>query len=221
MRIYFNIILKSLKYIFLYGIPVVLIILYYQIFHLGYFAEYLGDPNSILPFFTSLLTYVYVVITWSMVKQMILNRDLDRRPYVSVDIEFENAMGYVVVQNHGLSPATNINITFLPELVATRNRKVSETLFAKPISFLPPGRTLRSFIDSGVALLHKDAPGEYTAKVEYSWSERRMDYNESCNINLNFYKWRLGSRASTLKDVTDQLEKVSVSLDKIANNRKR
>jgi hypothetical protein len=203
-----------------FGFPLLLVVLYYRVFHLGEFGGYLGDPNSLLAFFTGLLTYYYVVITWSMVRRMAIAQENDRRPFVSVDFELENAMGYVVVHNHGLSPASDVRISFDPELVGTRMRKASEGLFAKPISFLPPGRERRSFIDSGSALLRKQAPVEYTATISYTWAERHRSYQETIVINLNFYKWKLSSPRADLKDIADQLEGLTEAVREIRRTRR-
>jgi hypothetical protein len=196
-------------------IPIGLSISYYFVVIQNVFGHYLGDPSSIVTFLTALLTYYYVVITWSMVRQMTQAREADRRPYVSVELEFVDAMGFVVVSNHGICPASDIVLSFVPELVCTRNRKVSETIFSKPISNLSPSKSIRSFVDAGVALLTQEAPQSYSVTISYNWKPFNRHYEEKQEIDLTFYRWRLTAGDTRYDKINDNLKEISSSLSKL------
>ncbi len=182
-------------------------------------ANRFGGTATFISFLTVLLTYLYVVFTGLMVRQIAKAQEEERRPYITVDIEFEQSVGWLVISNIGKLPATEVEITIVPELVAVRGRKLSETILSKPIAYFPPGKILRSFVNVGRELLGKEGPKEFTARVSYSLPERQNRYTDTYSINIDFYSHRLYTSQRDLKDINERLKEIERHLATIAKSK--
>lgn len=208
-----------MKVLLLYIVPLILVGLFLFAVTNPKLVVELGGTVTFISFLTVLLTYFYVVLTGLMVKQMIKSQEEERRPYITVDIEFEQSRGWLVISNIGRLPATDVKIKIEPELVAVQERKLSETLLSKPIAYFPPGKTLRSFVDVGRDILAKDSPHEFTATVSYTWPGQKETQSETYGINLDFYSHRLYTPKMDLTDINERLKEIERHLASIAKSR--
>jgi len=208
------------KFLLTVLIPVVFVVLFTCTLVFPDFGAVVGGPAVFTGFIITLLTYLYVVFTGLSLQEMTKAQEAQRRPYVTVDLEFEEFSGWIVIANVGKLPAFDVRIQFDPELTATRNRKLSETLFREPISFIPPGKILRSFVDVGKRLLDEEQPAIFKARVSYKGIDGATVFNEAYSINLDFYRHRLSTRHASLDEVSKWLEVIAKQISFLQKNRK-
>lgn len=145
-------------------------------------------------FMTALLTYFYVVLTGSMVHQMKTMQEDEIRAYMVVDIEMLEHKAYITIKNTGKTPAKNIKIQFIPDIVAVGGFKINEKNFAKPIGYFPPNRDYRTTIDLGPNFLKPGMPREYEVELSYELGNTKKVVKESYTINLEFQAYRIFTR---------------------------
>lgn len=212
---------SRMRVFLLYIVPLILIGLFLLAVANPELAKKIGGTAAFIGFLTVLLTYFYVVLTGLMVRQMVKAQEEERRPYITVDIEFEQSEGWLVISNIGRLPATDVKINIDPEIVAVRERKLSETILGKPIAYFPPGKTLRSFVDVGRDLLGKDSPKEFTARVSYSLPGKAKRHTDTYSINLDFYSHRMYTPQRDLNDINERLKEIERHLATLAKSEGR
>jgi hypothetical protein len=91
------------------------------------------------------------------------------RPFVYVDVLFDDGFLYVEVKNYSNSrPAFNVQTTFSPGLRGVEGTKVvsNQNLF-KNIAFLAPRRSIRTFLDRSNSFFLRQDPMRYNVTVSY------------------------------------------------------
>jgi hypothetical protein len=91
------------------------------------------------------------------------------RPFVYVDVLFDDGLLYVEVKNYSNSrPAFNVQTTFSPDLKGVEGTKVvSDQNLFKNIAFLAPRRSIRTFLDRSNSFFLRQEPMRYTVTVSY------------------------------------------------------
>ncbi len=91
------------------------------------------------------------------------------RPFVYVDVLFDDGLLYVEVKNYSNSrPAFNVQTTFSPDLRGVEGTKVvSDQNLFKNIAFLAPRRSIRTFLDRSNSFFLRQEPKRYTVTVSY------------------------------------------------------
>jgi len=91
------------------------------------------------------------------------------RPFVYVDVLFDDGLLYVEVKNYSNSrPAFNVQTTFSPALKGVEGTKVvSDQNLFKNIAFLSPRRSIRTFLDRSNSFFLRQEPLRYTVTVSY------------------------------------------------------
>lgn len=111
-------------------------------------------------------------------KQLEMER---KRPFVIFDIEIHNNVFFYVVKNIGLTPAKSIKISVSPE---PKHKTTPFPAFLKnKISFLAPGRSLESMLDTTASFLRKNIDITLDVKLEYEDVLRNL-YSESIPISF-------------------------------------
>jgi hypothetical protein len=116
-------------------------------------------------------------------------RQSQERPYLTAFFDGEsNGFVVFVIQNAGNSPALNVKFQFVPAPIDFKGRTLDMvSLFANPITFLPPGKTMRQIIDVGHKFLAEGKPTKFTLTVTYTsiWHEI---YAETVTHDLEYLK---------------------------------
>ena len=140
-------------------------------------------------------------------------RENQERPYVITYFDGTNRGGmYIVIENRGNSPAINVSFEFIPTPIDFAGRLLSEvSIFKKPISFLPPGKSYRQIIDAGHKFLSDDKPSNYQITTIYS-SVSDVLYKEKTDHDLSYLK----QATVPGKTVEENLEDISKILGELS-----
>jgi len=140
-------------------------------------------------------------------------RENQERPYITAFFEGTNRGGlYLEIQNAGNSPAVDVEFKFEPDPIDFAGRKLSEvSLFQKPISFMPQGKTYRQIIDAGHRFLAEGKPTKYHIKIVYSSVSGQL-FDESTDYDLDYLKQSTLPGKTTeenLEDISKQLKDIT------------
>lgn len=102
------------------------------------------------------------------------------RPDVCVDFECEDGWLFVAVTNHGTRPAHDVSIGFEPSFYGVDDeRAVPEQNLFSHLSFLPPGKSIRTFVDFSEAYFEREEPTEIHTEVRFRDRHGRPFRNEA------------------------------------------
>lgn len=136
-------------------------------------------------------------------------RESQERPYVTA--YFDGTSGglvFFVVENFGNSPALNVTIQFKPAPIDFAGRPLNRvSVFKRPISFLPPGKSLRQAVDVGHRFLAEGKPTVFAVSISYT-SVHHYVYKESLKYDIAYLKQATLPR----KSVAENLESISKKL---------
>ena len=89
-------------------------------------------------------------------------------PDVIVDFVNDEENLFVTIENIGTGPAHAISVSFEPDLQGVRGTvKVSALRLFDNLSFLPPGREVRTFLDVTPAYFDRDEPTDISVTVRF------------------------------------------------------
>jgi hypothetical protein len=91
------------------------------------------------------------------------------------------------VENIGNSPAANIKVKF-GDPFPTGYNEMPLGFFDNPISFLPPGGSVRQYFGYAHTLLDDDEPHSFHAAVEYQSVDKRFTYEDEYELNLEYLR---------------------------------
>lgn len=150
----------------------------------------------------------YVVLTGRMVRQMKETSDEESRPFVIPDIDFENHIGYFEVKNIGKLPARDLLVSITPDLIGIGGRNISQTLFSRPISFVPPSKVIKTVVDMGVEMSKDSYPKRYEITLEYKWGNKNTS-TEKYVVDFSYRKGILYVNNKGLHDIAKSLEQLA------------
>ncbi len=156
---------KKQRSVLLIWTPLLLVALFVLSKTYAWIAEPFGGPNNLVGLLTVLLTYLYVVLTSFMVRQMAQAQEEERRPYVVVDIEMDQQETTMVLKNISKTPARDVRVQLIPDILTASEKSVNDTLFSKPIAFLPPGRIVNSFVDLSQKFFEEGKPTNFEVSM--------------------------------------------------------
>lgn len=108
-------------------------------------------------------------------------------PDVIVDFVREDEKLFVAVENIGRGPAHHVSTTFEPALRGVRGSvEVSELALFEHLSFLAPGKEIRTFLDTSTAYFERDAPTQITATVRFE-NDEGEHFRRSMSHDLRVY----------------------------------
>lgn len=90
-------------------------------------------------------------------------------PDVIVDFLCEDELLFVSVQNIGDGPAHHVSVSFTPEVTGLHGTtSVSNLSLFQHLSFLPPGREIRTPLDPVTEYFERGAPTQIETVIEFS-----------------------------------------------------
>jgi len=132
------------------------------------------------------------------------------RPFVYVDVVFEEGLLFVEVKNYSNSrPAFNVQTTFSPSLTGVEGTKViSDLHLFKNISFLAPRRSIRTFLDRSNSFFLRGEPTKYIVTVSYR-DRFNASYVAVVNLDLMIFmdigyldsSWQTGTEQNDGLDI--------------------
>lgn len=109
-------------------------------------------------------------------------------PDVIVDVVHEEGLLFVALENVGTGPAEDVSVTFKPDLYALRGTVLlSELALFQNLPFLPPGKSIRAFLDVGPAYFAREAPTRFTTTVRFQ-SEHGTSFRRTSTHDLAVYQ---------------------------------
>jgi hypothetical protein len=185
--------------------------------------------NTNQGFIMSLLTAVYVIATIIIVivsiRSNIATKDsLEEfkkaekrkyRPYVIFDITPKDYLFYTKLKNEGITPAIDIKINVKPNIYTiSSNKKELCPITSKGLSYLAPQNTCKNLLAFGSTFFENYKDPIFEGTIEY-FDVNEKKYNEKFRIDLSSYK---ELRYISEKDIGNELEKISKSLEKISSS---
>jgi hypothetical protein len=108
-------------------------------------------------------------------------------PDVILDFVFDDGLFFVEIKNIGTAPAVGVKTTFSKRFTgAGGERDVSRLLMFRNISFLAPGRGIRTFLDSSDSYFRRKQPTQIDAML--SWRDPRGNrFSTTIRHDLGIY----------------------------------
>lgn len=199
---------------FLFAVPLALAIFYYVMITNPLLACKFGGVSNSVAFATALFTYIYVVLTGIMIRQMMKSQEEQLRPYITADLEYANGILYLIIQNIGQRAARDVAFVFTPDLIARGDRNYSQTHFKDPFAFVPPGKTIKFFMAWGNELARGKYPLRYDVVITYSYSKNQRA-TETYRLDISPFMGMLYHKTDDLNNVVSVLQEISDSLKEI------
>jgi hypothetical protein len=133
-------------------------------------------------------------------------RELRERPLVTAYFEGSSkAAVYFVVENSGNSPALDLSLRFEPAPTHFSGRTLDQdSTFARPIPFLPAGKSLRQIIDAGHRFLAEGRPTRFSVALAYSGIQG-SSYSDKFDHDVEWMK----QATVPEKSIEDHLEEIA------------
>ena len=196
MRIFFRII-----------IPTVLILTFLTLLILG---KINWEATDYLSFGMIVLTYFYVVFTWEMLKRIETQNYLEKRPYLIGDFHKDRQIVKFYIKNIGKTPATNVNIQLVPDVITFQRKSLNETLFKKPIKFFAPDQKIDTAINSRKDFFEKETNRNYQIKIEYQDTiGGSRKFSETIDLNLDHLEEENNILYKTTTDLVNSIDKLT------------
>ncbi len=109
------------------------------------------------------------------------------QPEVIVDFIFEDGLLFVAIKNIGPKAAYNIAVQFNPAFNGVEGKNVAEQALFKSTLFLPPGKEIRTFVDSSHSYFEHKQPLHIIADVFYE-NKSGQKFEETIQHNLEIYQ---------------------------------
>lgn len=110
------------------------------------------------------------------------------RPYVFVDILFEDGLLFLALENNGERPAFGVKVDWKPGMRGLGGLQESSALpLFTDLPFLAPGRRIQTFLDESQAYFQREEPTRLKAQVSYR-DEKRRRYQLTIEFNLEIYR---------------------------------
>ena len=109
-------------------------------------------------------------------------------PDVIVDFVFERGLFYIVLANIGGAPACDISVAFDTKIAGLGGTKlISAMPLFQLTPFLPPGKEIRSFLDSSASYFSSKQPRKIKATIGFS-DRAGKKYSNVCKHDLGIYE---------------------------------
>lgn len=95
--------------------------------------------------------------------------DIEARPRVILDVQFEEGVFSVALANIGDLPATEVSVTLDKKISGLGGaREINGLRIMKEVTFLPPRKTITFLLDSASSYFARKEPTRFTATITYS-----------------------------------------------------
>lgn len=167
------------------------------------------EATDYLSFGMIVLTYFYVVFTWEMLQRIETQNYLEKRPYIIADFHKERQVLKIYVKNIGKTPAKNVKVELLPDVITFQNKSLNQTLFKNPVKFFPPGKKLDTAINSRSTFFNQVETRNFQIKIEYQDLASNKIFQEEVNIDLNHLEMENDIVNKTFTDLVNSVDKLT------------
>lgn len=111
-----------------------------------------------------------------------------RRPDVILDVDCERGLLFLVLRNIGDDLACQVSVQFSQKLLGLAgDRIVSDAAIFRNLAYLPPGKSVRVFLDSAPLLFGRRKENSFSARVRYR-NRSGNEYSEIFAHDLDVYR---------------------------------
>ena len=110
-----------------------------------------------------------------------------RRPDVILDVDCEQGMLFLVLRNIGKDLACEVSVKFAPKLLGLGGERVVSDAAIFQLAYLPPGKSIRVFLDTAPSLFGRQKDNSFSARVQYR-DRSAHKYAESFSHDLDVYR---------------------------------
>lgn len=169
-----------------------------------------------------IVTVVYVVLTYKILKSSEISSNEQTRPYVTVSLESKNGFLYLVIENHGIRPAFNMCAKFTPDLdERLMHDKLKKTTKLLQQEVILPKQKFNPVLSFNKDTLHDEVFDQieknYAVVVSYLDSNNKQ-YQEYYNINLDDFFFSEKSMEHTIShnihEIANELGKIRAHITK-------
>jgi len=163
-------------------------------------------------------TVVYAVLTWQLVAETRKMRRAQTEPRISVVIQpEENAISLfdMKIENIGMGPAKDIQMTVAPDMKCITGQKLSEMdLIKKGIPYLAPREKIQFVLANGYADFSELSKSPYEIVVEYR-DCIGTPYHETFFFDFSLYAGMMQRGGSPLHTIADEMKEIRKEIGKI------
>ncbi|KEO72239.1 hypothetical protein [Anditalea andensis] len=197
--------MKEIKYLIITIIPIVILLLAF------YFYETEGVNFSIsINMGMFLLTYITVVFTYESLQKARKESYLESRPYLIADFDNEEETLFFYVQNIGKTSALDVKISISPDLNIFDQISFNKEVFKEKINFFPPGKTIKTNINTTSEFHQKNEA--FTLTLIYKDSVGKK-IKEDIYMNLKYRRHLLYQKRKKIDDVVKSLNKIGKAIN--------
>lgn len=174
------------------------------------------EPFSIIAIYAqTILIFIYVILTYSILKsnnQILVEQT---RPYVTAKLLERGLTIHLFIKNVGQRPAKDVVVQFLPSLDTISQERWDKTFWDRfqNQSFLGSNDEINNPINMTPILINKNKGNiVFDVTINYSDISGKYSYNDKYRIDFNSI---LISNRAINKDNSYYIESISKSLDKI------
>lgn len=178
-----------------------------------YLNQNSGAITVIFTAFVAIATVVYAILTWKLVSETRMMREVQTEPKISAIIQPKDYwLNFIdlIIQNIGLGPAYNIKFEISPDF-EDRNLKLSEIGFIKHgLRYLAPNQKIQFFLTS--------LTENYEEKVKNPFEIRIIYENSIHKPYSNIYSIDFSQFTGTSQLGEPPLYKISKNIEDIQKN---
>jgi len=158
--------------------------------------------------------------TRQMVVEMRKNRELQMRPCIVLDFDFQGALMNLAVKNMGDGAARDVRFQFEPHFVNSAGMDVCEyPIFKDGISFLAPHKEITQFVDLGTKYFKEAGkPRQFDVTITCKDATGANHYSDLIPIDLSIYE---RFRIEGLKGVPEHLADLKEEVKKLREDFER
>lgn len=120
------------------------------------------------------------------------------RPDVILDVDCEQGLFFLVLWNIGDDLACGVSVKFSPKLIGLGGeRVVSDAAVFRRLAYLPPGKSIRVFLDAAPLLFGRRQENSFRAHVRYR-NRSGNEFAETFTHDLDVYRDLPEAASSTI-----------------------
>ncbi len=168
------------------------------------------------------ITFFYVLATWSMAKEMKTARETQLRPYMIIDFDFPKInLCDMIIKNVGNGAAFDVQIHFEPDVVYREpDIKLSDLPIFQRLKFFPAGKEIRFFFRDMRDKYKINVQNQFNANLRYKDSAGKI-YDETLSLDIGWHKKLMFAGVNDFDDLVKSVEKIAKSNGKIQEQLKR
>lgn len=164
------------------------------------------------------ITGVYAFITRRMLKETKIMRESQTEPFVFINLQPLERVRFlknIVIQNIGPGPAYDVRFKIEPDIVLSRDQKLSEiNMMKQGFKYLAPNQRIECLIASSMELANKKEKVLYELTVTYQ-NKSEKHYEATYVLDFTEYFGMQYTDDDPYKGIVDKLEAIHGDIDKV------